>query len=494
MLPATPLSETKRRLMDRYLQTGAVLPATRESAITPRGSQDEAPVSLSQEQLLVRETRRKDIPPLHNECIKLQILEPLDVSILEDAFTQVLCRHEIWRTSYVERNGRFVQLVRSAPKQSHFQVIDLRKFPRDQKGELSRGAVRGLLTEPFDLAAGPLLRTQLIRLEDYEYHFYIVAHLSIVDGLSAYQLFPRELSVLYRSLRCKEPASLPTLDIQFRDYACWQRRWMQSEDCALQAEYWRKQLDGMLPTLNWPNRRRSYAQTFCGTIDSFLLNQPIYMALKESVQREGVSTFTEIAAAFAILMHCYTEQEDIIVETPAPAGRKRSQLQTMLGYFLNPVPLRFDFTGDPTVRDILHQTQRIILEALSNDEIPVQVIAEQLKGDMDLSRNACRTGISLQPPMAQVGRPWRVTSMDVDSGGSPWELYLAFIEGSDGMVARVQYNPHIFDRRTVDSMVEDFQKVLEYIAANKLYRLSDAKYLLAKSSAPASDTPVESCT
>jgi non-ribosomal peptide synthetase component F len=218
------------------------------------------------------------------------------------------------------------------------------------------------------------------------------------------------------------------------------------------------------------------------------------MALKESAQQEGVSTFTEIAAVFAILMHCYTEQDDIIIGTPAPAGRKRSQLQTMLGHFLNPVPLRFDFTGDPTLRDILHQTQRIILEALSNDEIPLHLIADPLKGDMDRSDNSFRTGISLQPPMAQVGRPWRVTSMDVDSGGSPWELYLAFIEGSDGMVARAQYNPDIFDRRTINSMFEDFQNVLEYIAVNKLYRLSDAKYLLAKSSAPASNKSVELCT
>jgi non-ribosomal peptide synthetase component F len=188
-----------------------------------------------------------------------------------------------------------------------------------------------------------------------------------------------------------------------------------------------------------------------------------------------------LLAGFATLLHAYTLQDDIIVGTFSPAGRKRSEVEGLLGYFLNPVALRFDLTGNPTFHEILRQAQRLTLEAISNDDVPIELLAQELKPNRDPSRNPFfNVTISLQPAMPQLGLPWSVTSMDVESGGAPWDLYIAFIERPGAMIGRVQYNPDLFEAEAIVRMMHHFQKLLESLEANPLKRLSEAKCVLAK--------------
>jgi hypothetical protein len=323
-------------------------------------------------------------------------------------------------------------------------------------------------------------------MDDFEYRLFLCAHLSIVDGVSVYQVFPSELAVLYNAYSSGRSSPLRNLAVQFGDYAYWQRQWLQGEELSRQVAYWSKQLAGELPVLNWPNDRdRPPKEMFRGTISPFSMPRQLGDAVKALSQKEGVTLFTTLLAAFATLLYCYTQQEDIIVGTLSPSGRKRTEVQKLLGYFLNPVAIRFDLTGNPTFRELLRQGQRLILEAISNDDVPLEFLAQELKIEPDPSRNLFfPVGISLQPPMPQLDLEWSVTSMDIESGGTPWDLYLAFIDRPGGMMGRVQFNTDLFEAETISRMLEHLQRLLERVSTDPAQHISEVKFLSNLDHAP----------
>jgi len=475
-LVAMPLSEVKRTLLNRYLD-GRVPPAGAAArVITPRPSGQPAPVSLFQEQLLLRERNTPRIPRLYNECITVRMRGALEVPVLERSLDEIVRRHEIWRTSYEYSNGYITQIVHSSPEKICLQVIDLRHLsPARQEAGLQQ-VIGEVVCQPFDLEKGPLLRFRLVRTEDFAHRLFLIAHLSIVDGVSAYQILPFELAALYRAFSLHQNSPLPGLAVQFADYAYWQRHWLQGEELVGRVEYWRRQLAGVAP-LAWPtDRPRTSRQTFRGAIHAFGLSKGPSNMMKALSQHEGVTFFVSLLSAFVALLYCYTQQEDIVVGTPSPAGRKHSEVEKLLGYFLNPVALRFDLTGNPTFRGLLQQAQRLTLEAISNDDVPVELLEQELRWGPDLSRYPFFTvAISLQPAMPTIDLDWNVTSMDVDNGGAPCDLYIAFIDNPRGLMGRIQYNPDLFASVMIARMLEDFQKLLESASGNPLKRLSELK-------------------
>jgi hypothetical protein len=474
---AMPLSAAKRKLLEHYLSQGGTKTADQAAGIRPRPSGELVPLSLSQEQLWFRERTTPGIPLLYNECVTVRMPGLIDVPALERSLAEIIRRHEIWRTSYDTRNGQPIQIIQPAPEQVRLPLLDLRNLPGDRRKAEAQRVIGEVVRQPFDLKQGPLLRFRLIRVGDFEYRLFLCAHLSVVDGVSVYQVFPSELAVLYKAFSSGQSSPLPPLAVQFGDYAYWQRQWLQGEEQAMQLAYWQRQLAGSLPVLNWPaGPARHWASRFRGAIRRSTFPKVISDKTKVLSQREGVTPFTTLAAGLATLLHCYTGQDDIIVGTPSPAGRKRLEVAKLLGHFLNPVALRFDLSGDPSFRALLRHTQQLTLEALTNDDPPLEWLAGETRPAIDPVRNSFfSVALSLQPPMPSLDVGWNVTSMDVDSGGAPWELYIAFINQPGGMAVRVQYNPDLFEADTITRMLDDYQRVLAFICANPSKRLSQVE-------------------
>jgi Condensation domain len=474
MVDVTPLSETKRKLLEKYYRGNSAATARAVAGIAPRAANVAPPVSLSQEQLLLRERRMQGGPALYNECIRLRMKGPLNVLVLQESLCEIIRRHEIWRTSYHINDGRLLLTTHVSRENIELPVLDLRGLPKAQADAEIQRVAGEAVRQPFDLKEGPLLRASLFRTADMEHSMFLSAHLSIVDGVSVYQVFPSELAALYRAYSSRQPSPLPDLTVQFGDYSHWQRRWLQGSEAARQVAYWRKQLAGPIPVLEWPaNRARPVQEKFGGVIQSFALRHERVEALAALSRQEGATLFMGLLAGLVSLLHLYTQQDDIIVGTPSPAGRKRSEVQKLLGYFLNPVGLRFDLTGDPTFRTVLEQAQRLTLEAISNDDVPLEVVARELGGDVDRGRNPFFTvAMSLQPPMPELDLEWSVTSMDLGSGGSPWDLYLAFIHRPNATVVRVQYDPDLFDEAAITRMVADYETLLDAVNENPAARIS----------------------
>jgi surfactin family lipopeptide synthetase A len=471
----TQLSKAKHALLQRYLRGDLPRTSVGQGPIVARADRTTAPLSLAQEQVWLRaQDLGPDRPPLYNESITIYRKGPLDVAALEWSLTEIIRRHEIWRTTFDALQGQPVQIIHSAPSVK-LPVVDLRALPEAEREAEALKVAAEDARRPFDLNRGPLVRFALVRLAHEEHRLFATMHQSIVDGVSVYQVLPSELVALYESFAADKPSLLPELPIQYADYAVWERRWLEGDELSNQMAFWRKQLAGELLVLDWPTARpRPLVQTYRGAIRPFTLPKNLSDALRALSQRRGVTLFMTLLAALMALLHGSTGREDITVGTLAPAGRKRAEVQGLLGYFLNPVALRMDLSGNPRFLDVLEQARGVISGALSNDDVPLERLAYELKPKPDPSRHPFfQWVISLAPPMPELGSGWSQTPMDVESGGARWDLYLELNDRRNGIIGRAQYNPDLFDKRAITRMLEDLLGLLQAASSNPEQRLSE---------------------
>jgi hypothetical protein len=476
MSTAAPLSDVKRKLLEKVVQGKSARPFE-ITTISRRQSGELLPVALCQEQVLIREQKAPRIPPLYNESVTLRFKRPMNTAILERSMAEVIRRHEIWRTSYSTVAGQWVQVVHPAADCFPLPLVDLRRASEREREAhvLKLGLTQTAL--PFDLRNGPLLRATVVAMTDSEYWLVMSAHQSIIDGASVYQIFPTELFAIYRAFSAGRPSPLPDLPLQFSDFACWQREWLTPAKRAEQIAYWRRKLAGEIRAVRWPTEQFGRPErTFRGHIRDFTFPADMAAAVHTLSRRQGATVFAALLATFYCLLRFYTGQSDLVVGTLSPSGRKRSEVQNLLGYFLNPVALRVDLSDDPSFVNLLRRVQETIAEAISNDDVPLEDVVEANKPCRNSNCNPYfNLAISLQPSMPDSGGAWSVTSMDAESGGAVLDMYIAFIDHPDGLYARVQYNPDILDFNQIRRMVEDFQSFLGAVATRPEERISKVR-------------------
>jgi len=385
------------------------------------------------------------------------MLGPLDAVALEQAFNEIIERHEAWRTTFETQAGRTTQVVHAA-EQMHLPVVDLQGIPEAEREAAALRLASDDVLQPFDLLRGPLLRPRLVRINDTEHRLFLTAHQIVLDGLSAYQIFPSELAAFYKGFLGGRSTSLPELPVQCADFAVWQREWL-SVSAAKQVDYWRKRL-GDEPTHSWPAKQRASARRFTGCIYTFSFSKVISDQIRELSRSLGTTLFLVLLTGLATVLHRNTNQEEIVLGTLSPSGRKRSEVMGLLGYFLNPVALKLSFHEHPTFRELSSQAQTVLLEAMSNDDVPIEDLAREFRVDDSSPSPFFTAVVSLQPPRPPLDLPWSVTTMDVNSGGSPWDFYLAFIDTPDGLSGRAQFNPDLSDTKTIGCALQDLQDVL----------------------------------
>ncbi len=464
------LSEAKQKLLEIQRRRGSFAPTpSAPSELKCRASEIPAPLSLAQEQVWRLDQAAGKLAPLHNESITIHRHGPCNSVALEKSLAEIVRRHEIWRTTFETVDGRLVQMVHPAPATFQLTATDLRALPAGERENEAVDLATQDARQPFDLQRGPLFRARLVTLDDAEHRLYLTAHQSIVDGITVFDIFPFELTGLYESFVSGKPSPLPELETQYADFACWQRRTITGEAMQNQLAYWQEQLSGELPALQWPNKGvRPAQQTFRGAMQSFELTQELAQSLKDLGRREGATLFMILLAGLVKLLHQYTGQKDIIVGTLAPSGRKQTEFQGLLGYFLNPVALRADLSGDPAFCALLRKMREVTLGAISNDDVPLELIAERLQVRPDPSRSLFFTvALSVAPDVAQLAPGWSMTYMDVESGGARWDLYLEMSDRAEGLMGRAQYNPDLFTAATIAQTLEDFRLLLEKIAASQ---------------------------
>ncbi len=418
-------------------------------------------------------TRLSPGAQLFNETITIYRRGSLDVAALEKSFNEILRRHQAWRTTFRVVDGQPRQMVNALAENS-LPVFDLRSLPKvEQDREVPRLGNEDV-RQPFDLENGPLVRTKLLRLGDVEWQLLLTVHQILLDGVSVYHVFLPELMSLYKAYSNNQVSPLAELPVQYPDYAIWEHERSQGDTLSGQMAYWRQQLQKPLPELRLPaDRPRPAHQTFHGAILPFALPKQLSEQARLYSQRENVTLFIALLAVFYSLLNRYTDREDIAVGTIAPT-RQRSELQGLLGYFLNPVVLRVDLSRNPTFREVLNRSRNIFLEAISHSDVPFDSLVGMVEPQTALDRHPLyQVQISLEPPLPALEEGWNLTPMDFESGGAKLDLYVVFDDRPSGIIGRVQYNPDLFDALTMSRLVEHYQAVLEAVLADPLQHLSD---------------------
>jgi surfactin family lipopeptide synthetase A len=466
----TVLTEAKRKqLLEAYLQMRPENLVDRPSAVAPRNGNAGLPLTLAQQQLWLHAQLAPDTS-LYNEPLTVRRKGPLDLSALERSFTEIVRRHEAWRTTFPVSDGHPVQRV-EAPFEITLLLIDLRRFPRaEREGEATRLAAEDA-RQPFDLARGPLFRTKLVCLDDEDYRLFVTLHHLIFDGFSGYRVFLPELLALYNSFSQGNPSPLPEVPFQFADYALWQKEWMGGDALARQMDYWRRQLAGKLPALQLPiSRTRPATQTFRGAMHSLTLPGGLSDSMRQLTRQEGVTLYMALLAAFNVLLQRYSGQEDILIGSNT-AGRNHPGSEKLLGYFLNTIVLRTDLSGSaagsPTFRQMLDRVRRTTLDALANDEAPLDRLVAELQPQRDGNRNPLfQVLFSLEPPVMVAEPGWDITCIDVETGTTKFELCLVLDDRPEGLLCRFIYNTSLFDADAITRMGSHWQTLLESIVAD----------------------------
>ena len=441
--------------------------AQSQAAIGRRATGNVVPLSHGQEQIWLHSQLVTEVS-LYNEPITIYKAGTLDAAVLERALTEMVRRHEAWRTNFRVMDGQPVQVIGS-PYEVHVPVVDLRNIPGPQREpEALRLAVEDA-QRPFDLTEGPLFRVLLIRVSDTDHRLYLTLHHIIFDGFSMYRVFLPELSALYEAFSHGKRSPLPELPVQFADFSLWQREWLvQSGSLSTQLAYWKKQLTD-LSMLQLPaDRPRPAMQSFTGAIHPFALSQEVSQALKMLGRRSGTTLFMTLLAGLAVLLHRYSALDDVAIATVSSA-RKHSELESLLGYFLNPVVLRNDLSGDPTFSETLHRVRNVSLDALSNDDAPFTQVVNELHPARTLSCNPLfQVLFTLEPPMPVDSNGWSValTQSQVDTKLVKFDLCLELDDAPSGIAGRFKYSTDLFEPPTIARMAGHLETLLRAVAAN----------------------------
>ncbi len=428
--------------------------------------------------------------PFYNVSTALRLTGRLNLTALQQTFNEIVHRHEALRTTFVMVEGQPMQAIASLLRGAQdaptltipLTVIDLRNLESQERETQAQRLATQEAQRPFNLTTGPLLRVTLLQLDQAEYVLLLNLHHIVADGWSIGVLI-RELGVLYcREVGCNVSTPLPELPIQYADFAEWQREWLVGFVLETQIAYWQKQLDG-ISVLNLPtDRPRPAVPSYKGSRQFLELPQSLNQALEALSHQEGVTLFMTLLAAFQTLLYRYTQQEDIVVGSPI-ANRNRSEIEGLIGFFVNSLVLRTYLGGNPTFRELLSRVREVTLAAYAHQDLPFEKLVEELHPQRDLSHHPLfQVAIALQnTPIEVLELPGLTLSLfENECLSAKLDLEFHLWQDLESLKGQVVYSTDLFDDTTITRMLGHFQTLLESIVANPQQRIRDLAILTEK--------------
>ena len=445
--------------------TGQPVSPSQSRSLPPISREGAVPLSHGQERMWFIDQFEPG-NSIYNRPLFLRLKGDLKAAVLERCLNEIIRRHETLRTTFSAVDGQPFQVI--SPRQP--LTLSLRDITGLTEGERKAEVRRRAIEEaalPFDLGRGPLIRAILLRVGEEEHILLLTIHHVVFDGWSEGILF-QELAVLYESFATGRPSRLPELPIRYADFAVWQRQWLQGEILDSQMAYWKKQLAGAsvleLPT----DHPRPSVQTFRGSKQFLFVPEVLTERLKAISRSEGTTLFMILLAAFQTLLHRYTGEDDIIVGSPV-AGRNRTDVEGLIGFFVNTLILRTDFWGDPDFREVLRRVRKVALDAYAHQDLPFEKIVEEMHPQRNFSHSPLfQVLFVLQntPTKAPRLAGLTVTPVEVESKTATFDLSLLMVEEASSLKGTIEYSTDLFDEETIRRMIGHFQTLLESIVAD----------------------------
>lgn len=433
------------------------------TSIEPGPEKDHYPLSSAQTRIFVL-SQFEQANTNYNMPALLRIDGALDRARLEQAFMKLIARHESLRTSFEMINGVPVQRV-------HPDTGFALRYR--EAGESDVDGIMGAFIKPFDLGRPPLIRAELAGTGGQRHYLLFDMHHIISDGISL-KLLVRELEAAYRG------AELPPLRLQYRDYACWQQESLKSEEIKKQEEYWKNVFAGEIPALDLATDfARPAVQSFEGGQLAFELDPELTARLRKIAEEQCATLYMTMLAIWAWLLSKYTGQHDVVIGSPI-AGRRHSDLEGIIGMFVNTLALRIRPEGRMTFGEFLGEVKQTMIGAYENQDCQFEDLVEKLGVPRDLSRNPLfDTMFTLQKDLVEDAAAGELSIQPVPlrSGASKFDLSLLGVERDDRICCELEYCARLFRQDTIGRIRDHFLNIAREVSADPGIKLCQLRMI-----------------
>lgn len=407
----------------------------------------------------------------------------LSLDALEQAFACLVARHETLRTVFQRQaDERLLQVA--ADTSLTVEQLDLSHLALAEREEAVNAAATRQSLLPFDLENGPLLRVQLLKLDAQEHVLLLTLHHIVSDGWSMNVLIDEFIRCYDAHERSQAP-QLPALPIQYSDYALWQRRWLEAGEQARQLEYWQARLGDEHPVLELPtDRPRPAMPSYQGMRHDFSINPQLAAQLRTCAQKHNVTLFMLLLGAFNVLLHRYTGQGDIRVGVPI-ANRNRTEVEGLIGFFVNTQVLRTELTGQTRITELLQSIKEHALGAQAHQELPFERLVEALKVERSLSHTPLfQVMYNHQPVVADIAGVSTASGLELalvewQGRTTQFDLTLDTYEKSGTLHAALTYANDLFDAPSIERMAGHWIRLLQVMVADGTQRIGELPMLAA---------------
>ena len=444
----------------QHIEAQKQKPAIQAPALPQLAREQLLPTSFAQQRLWFT-TQLDPANPFYNMYEVLQLTGPLNLEALSASLRELMVRQESLRTRFVVREGIPWQEILPTCE-LELPLLDLQTCPPTQQESEAHRLLQQFIHIPFVLDQAPLLRVQLIRLHPHRHLLVLCLHHIISDGWSQGILL-RELTSLYRSHLLGIPSSLPPLPYQPADFAHWQRQMLQGETLQSLLSYWQQQLHAAPPLLSLPtDAPRPPQQRYRGKLHFFTLPAELSDQVRQVARRSGCTLFMVLLTAFALLLQRYSGQDDLVIGTDV-AGRTRQEIEDVVGFFVNMLPLRVQIGGKKTGRQLLEQVREILLAAYAHQDLPFEKLVEVLQPERTLSYHPLfQVKLVLQnTPQSDLSFPdVSIQHIKVENTTARFDLLLNITDSSPALHGHLEYNTDLFTSSTAIYLLEMFEYIL----------------------------------
>jgi amino acid adenylation domain-containing protein len=440
--------------------------------IERRTHRDTAPLSCAQDRLWFLNQYYPD-SPIYNMSTQIPLAGPTNIPAVGRALNEIVQRHEALRTTFRTENYKPLQVI--APR-LHIEVPlhDLTEMSEPERQAAALEIIRLENSHIFDLSTGPLLRATLIRFSDQLHCLLITMHHIVSDGWSM-NVLSREFSGLYNAFAEGRPSPLPPLPVHYADFSVWQRTWLEREGLKAQMPYWRSQLAGVASgVIDLPaDRPRPFALSFRGSTVYFTFPARLSESLRALSRQVGATLFVTLLSGFKALLYRYTGQTALVVGFPT-AGRNRTELEGLIGFFVNSLPLRTEVSGNLSFRQLIGRVKAVTLGALAHQDLPFEKIVEELQVPRMLNANPVfqimfdlhtPSPSSTESNFSAPDEEIRVAAAH-GNGTSKFDLSLSMMNDGVRFSGSLEYSSDLFDQATIVRLIGHFESLLKGATAN----------------------------
>jgi len=427
------------------------------------------PLSYAQQRLWFLDQFDPD-NPLYNVSNAIRLHGKINIKELQHALDIIIARHETLRTCFVTEDDLPIQIIHNDIKVK----IDIRDIEETSNAEDNLKQIAKTEAEtPFDLTQAPLVRAILVRLAENQHVLLLTLHHIISDGWSMGVLM-KEMALVYNDLLEGHDGSLPPLPIQYSDFALWQKENLTGDRLEEQLSYWTNQLQGNLPKIKLPLRKNTSTEiNHEGRIVeiSFSKNSN---RLKKFAQENGVTLYMILLAVYQTVLSKYSGQEDVVVGTPI-ANRNKSEIENLIGFFVNMLVMRTDISGNPSFIDLVKRVKKVALGAYAHQDLPFEKVVEKLQPERLLNHTPLfQVAFVLQnTPMKSI----KFNGVEVEpflnsNETAKFDLTLCLWDQENSLSGYIEYNTSLYDYDMVQRVSNYMQSILTMVLENPNLKLS----------------------